>query len=461
MSGRAMTPQDVHAVVNLIAKELDGENGTIQTVNSSNFVSVGENIWQHEKENVYNALSTVMGRTLIAVRPYKARLLIMNALNSGVYTTRMRKISFYDRGATASGDFNTQLFTNLKDGFDNGENESGGTAQSTKDQWEQHQQYPVEINFGGSSTMEFCITWYEDQAKMAFRSEDEFAKFWSGALQEYANQIETRKEAFNRMVLLNYMGGIYDLKASGTTAINLTSEFNTKYGTSYTTSQLLTTYYKEFLAFFVATFKKQSKLLTYRSVLNHIYPAKNDAGGNPLALLRHTPYNKQRVILYEPMFIDAEAQVLPEIFNPKYLDIDKQYEGVMFWQNENNPSAIKVTPAIPDFDSTHLQVAGTTVSLDMVVGILYDEDAMMVDYQLETANTTSLEARKRYRNSWISIARNAICDYTENAILFYMADDVDISGSGGSKLKMSPTQAKSAVVEALEQVEKTTKKSSK
>ena len=453
MSGRAMTPQDVHAVVNLIAKELDGENGSIQTVNSSNFVSVGENIWQHEKENVYNALSTVMGRTLIAVRPYKARLLIMNALNSGVYTTRMRKISFYDRGATASGDFNTQLFTNLKDGFDNGENPSGGSAQSTKDQWEQHQQYPVEINFGGSSTMEFCITWYEDQAKMAFRSEEEFAKFWSGALQEYANQIEARKEAFNRMVLLNYMGGIYDLTASGTTAINLTKAYNDKFrsgATPYTTSELLTTYYKDFLEFFVSEFKKQSKLLTYRSVLNHIYPAKNDAGGNALALLRHTPYNKQRVIVYEPLFIDAEARVLPEIFNPKYLDIEKQYEGVMFWQNENDPSAIKVTPAIPDFDSTHLQVAGTTVSLDMVVGILYDEDAMMVDYQLETANTTPLEARKRYRNTWLSIARNAICDYTENAILFYMADPSD---GGGSKVSVANRTSKK-VVEALEEAGK-------
>lgn len=461
MSGRAMTPQDVHAVVNLIAKELDGENGSIQTVNSSNFVSVGETILQQSKENVYNSMSAVMGRTFVAVRPYNARLLIMNSANTGMYTTRMRKVSYYDRGALASGDFNTQLYTNLADGFDNGENPSSGTPQSTKDQWEQHQTYPVEINFGGSSTMEFCITWYEDQVKNAFRSEEEFAKFWSGALQEYANQIEARKEAFNRMVLLNYLGGIYDLKSSGTTAINLTKAFNTKFGTNYDTADLLTTYYKQFLEFFVAEFRKQSKLLTYRSVLNHIYPPKQDAGGNNLVLLRHTPYDKQRVILYEPLFIDAEAQVLPEIFNPKYLDINKQYEGVMFWQNENEPSKIKVTPAIPDYASTGLQVAGTTVSLDMVVGVIYDEDALMVDYQLETTNTTPLEARKRYRNSWLSIARNAICDFTENAVLFYMSDDVDISGSGGSRLKMSPSQAKSAVVDALEQVEKTTKKSSK
>ena len=49
---RAMTPQDVHAVVNLIAQEVTGQDGTITTVNSSNFVSVGETIWSYAKENV-------------------------------------------------------------------------------------------------------------------------------------------------------------------------------------------------------------------------------------------------------------------------------------------------------------------------------------------------------------------------------------------------------------------------
>ena len=418
---RAMTPQDCHVIVNLIAKEISGQNSTIQQVNSSNFVSVGETILASSKENVYNALSTVLGRTLVAVRPWKAPLWLINAENTGVYTHRMRKISFYDKGALASGDFNTQLFTNLAEGFDNDENPSGGTPQSTKSQWEQHQPVPLEINFGGSSVMEFCITWYEDQVKSAFRSESDFAAFWSGAMTEYANQIEQRKEAFNRMVMLNFMGGVYDLKAYGPKAVNLTEAFNTHFSTSYTTAQLQTTYLKEFLAFFVSTFKLYSKNMTNRSQKYHISPDKTDAAGNTLMLLRHTPRDKQRVLLYEPLFMQAEAQVLPEIFNDQYLDIDRQYEGVLFWQNENQPSKISVVPALPNYTSGQ-QGTGDAVALDYVVGLLYDEDALMVDYQLETATTTPVEARKRYRNTWLSIARNAINDFTENAVLFYMAD---------------------------------------
>ena len=420
---RALTPQDCHAIVNLIAKEISGQDATIQAVNSSNFVSVGETILASSKENVYNALSTVMGRTLVAVRPFRAPLWLINAENTGVYTHRMRKISFYDKGALASGDFNTQLFTNLADGFDNGENPAGTppTAQSTTSMWEQNQTVPVELNFGGSSVMEFCITWYEDAVRSAFRSEDEFARFWSGAMTEYANQIEQRKEAFNRMTMLNFMAGIYDQTSAGTEAVNLTSAFNTHFGTSYTTAQLQTTYLKEFLAFFVSTFKLYSKRMENRSAKYHITPPKTDGSGNNMYILRHTPRDRQRVLLYEPLFMQAEAQVLPEIFNDQYLDIDRQYEGVMFWQNEIESSKISVTPAIPDF-TLGTQKAGNAVALSYVVGLLYDEDALMVDYQLETANTPPLEARKRYRNTWLSIARNSINDFTENAVLFYMAD---------------------------------------
>ena len=420
---RALTPQDCHAIVNLIAKEISGQDATIQAVNSSNFVSVGETILASSKENVYNALSTVMGRTLVAVRPFRAPLWLINAENTGVYTHRMRKISFYDKGALASGDFNTQLFTNLADGFDNGENPAGSppAAQSTTSMWEQNQTVPVELNFGGSSVMEFCITWYEDQVKNAFRSEDEFARFWSGAMTEYANQIEQRKEAFNRMTMLNFMAGIYDQTSAGTEAVNLTSAFNIHFGTSYTTAQLQTTYLKEFLAFFVSTFKLYSKRMENRSAKYHITPPKTDGSGNNMYILRHTPRDRQRVLLYEPLFMQAEAQVLPEIFNDQYLDIDRQYEGVMFWQNEIESSKISVTPAIPDF-TLGTQKAGNAVALSYVVGLLYDEDALMVDYQLETANTSPLEARKRYRNTWLSIARNPINDFTENAVLFYMAD---------------------------------------
>lgn len=419
---RTLTPRDAHALVNLVNAELTGQNASLTQVTTDNFVSVGETIMSYPMENVYNAVSMVLLRTLIAARSVDEDLVIMNALDTGMYSSRLRKISYLSRWAQASGDFNTQLYTNLAAGFTNGQNpDSNNVPQSTKSQWEQCPVMPVELNFGGSSVWEHGLTWYKDQAKNAFQDEASFNRFWEGALIENANDIKREKSAFRRAILLNFIAGLYDLQSAGTTVVNLTAAFNAKYGTSYTTAQLKTTYYKEFLAFFVATFKTYSANLQKSSVNYHVNISKT-VDGVTYNLLRHTPRNRQRVILYEPMFIDAEANVLPEIFNPQYLDIDTQYEGLLWWQNENAPEAISVVPSIPDFANTGTQITGTAVALDHVVGLIYDEDALMSNFQLDDVNTTPLEARKRFRNTWYSMARGGINDFTEKAVLFIMKD---------------------------------------
>ena len=424
---RTLTPRDAHAIVTLVMQELTGQKASIQKVTTDNFVSVGELINQSPTENVYNALSIPLLRTLIAARTYDDEFMIFNALDSGVYSNRMRKISYLSRGPKAGGSWNTQLFTNLAAGFTAGENESGGTPRSTKSQWEQCPVIPKELHFGGSSVWDHGITWYKDAAKNAFADEATFNAFWSGALVENANDIKSEKNAFRRIALLNFIAGLYDLTTYGTKVVNLTYEFNQKYGTSYTSAQLRTTYLKEFLAFFVSTFKTYSKNMKYRS-LNYHVDMPETVNGETFHLLRHTPYNRQRVILYEPLFIDAEAMVLPEIFRPEYLDLKTQYYGVQWWQNENAPSAIDVVPSIPDLNSLSTyygeQVTGSRVQLDYVVGLIFDEDAIMTDFQLDDVNTTPLEARKRFRNTWYAMQRNAINDFSEKAILFTMEDPV-------------------------------------
>ena len=73
--------------------------------------------------------------------------------------------------------------------------------------------------------------------------------------------------------------------------------------------------------------------------------------------------------------------------------------------------------------ATGQQAAGSEVKLPYVVGILYDVDGMMTDFQLDDAISTPVEARKRYYNIWYSYARNGINDNTENGVIFYMEDE--------------------------------------
>lgn len=413
---RSLTPRDCYALINLMVKEATGQDSTIQAVDPSTFVSVGETILNTGHENTLNAISMVLGRTMMAVRPYKAKLYLINALKSGLYANRIRKISYYAREAEASGAFNTQIYTNQAMGFDNGNNAGSSTASM----WVQNQPVPLELNFAGSSTWQDSTTVYEWQLQQAFRDESSFGSFVSGILAEKANDIESQKEAFNRVTMLNYMAGIYDLNAVTGGAINLTAAYNAKFGTSKLTNDLLTTDFKDFLEFFVSTVKTISDTLTNRSKKYHWSPAKV-IDGVSYVLLRHTPKSKQRFLLNAGFWRDAESRVMPEIFNEQYLDINN-FEAVEFWQNEFEPTKISVTPAIPDISDPTEQTAGTAVTLSNVLGLIYDEDALMTDYQLDTVNTTPLEARKGYRNTWYTFRKNAINDFTENGVLLYMAD---------------------------------------
>lgn len=413
---RPLTAQDCYALINLVVKEATGQDVTIQAVNTSTFVSVGETILNTGYENTLNALSMVLGRTMIGVRPYKAKLYIINTIKSGLFTNRIRKVSYYSREAEPSGAFNTNLYTEHAMGYDNGSN--GGASLATM--WEQNQPVPLELNFAGRSVWDDSTTVYEWQLQQAFRDESSFGQFVSGILTEKANDIESQKEAFNRATMLNFMAGIYDLNTVTGGAINLTSAYNAKFGTSKLTNDLLTTDYKDFLEFFVSEVKTLSDTLTNRSLKYHWSPTKV-IDGVSYYLLRHTPKAKQKLILSKPFIRDAESRVLPEIFNDEYLKLDN-YEAVEFWQNENEPYKISVTPAIPDTSDPREQTVGTAVALNVVLGVLYDEDAMMTDYQLDGVNTTPIEARKGYRNVWYHFAKNAINDFTENGILLYMAD---------------------------------------
>jgi len=407
-----LTPKDGAAIMNLLVKQATGQQA-ISVVDSSTFVSAGELVWATGKENVFNSLNIVLGRTIIAVRKYDAKLTLMDAINTGVYSNRLRKISYYSHDVLNDGDHNTDLYTNLADGYTSGDN--GGT--STKSQYEQVQKKILELSFGNSVVWQHGITIYEDQLQAAFRDLSEFTEFVSGYLLDHQNDIESTREAWNRMILLNKIGQVYDMSSVMTgSARNLRAEFNTKFGTSHSVSDLLTTYRKEFLAFFVSEFKKASEYMTERSA-NYHWPVTTSAGE---MILRHTPYADQRVYLLSEFITDSEAYVLPEIFNPQYLDIKTQYEKVGFWQNENSRGAINVTPAVINTTSGQ-QVEGAPVELEYVIGCIADKDSMVTNFQLESARTSPLEARKGYRTTWLSIEKGAICDPTENFVLFYMS----------------------------------------
>ena len=161
-------------------------------------------------------------------------------------------------------------------------------------------------------------------------------------------------------------------------------------------------------------------MMENRSTLYHWSPSKS-VGGVSYVLPRQTKKEDQRMMMISKFWNDAEALVLPSIFNDQYLKLDN-FEKIDYWQNINDPTAIKVTPSIPNTSDPSAQTSGAQVSLANVLGVLYDKDAIMVDFHLEDVTSTPVEARKHYRTIWNTINKNPIWDPTENMVVFYMAD---------------------------------------
>ena len=429
------TPQDAYALMGELVSQATGQKN-IAVFDTDSFVSAGELVLATGTENVLNSLSLILGRTFVAVRPYQARLASINAINTGLYTHRMRKISFYSDKPLPSGNWNTDLYTNFAPDYDNGENGATGSTpatNSTKDMFEQHPGIPLEMNFHGSDVWQEAITIYEDQLQTAFRNESEFASFVGGIMTQKGNDIEMQKEAFNRMTLLSRIAlslAISDSTSSikGTeTAIDLKAAFNTKFGTSYSSNDLLTTYLKEFTAFFISYLKTLSDMMTYPSVKYFAAPVKT-IGGVDHVILRHTPKDRQKLMMYNPFWNDVKSLVLPEIFNDQYLTPER-FEAVDFWQSYTGGPAINCKVTVPGWLEKMISNGSTTTdtsytaAVPYILGVLFDEDSVMTDFQFENARTSPVEARKGYRTIWYNFAKNAIIDPTERFIVFYLSAD--------------------------------------
>lgn len=422
---RRLNVTDGYAWINAMAAEMFGENTTIQAIDGSTFASVGESILQSGIDNVINTLSLVASRDLIAIRPYKAKFSLINALDSGLFANRVRKISYYAKKAVPTGAANTQLFPeNLAMGVDNGVHYDSSTPpvqMSVESMWLQSAPVTYQAWFGGGVEWQYPYTIYEKAIKEAFRSPEAWTAFLNGFLVSVANDIETEKEAFSRLTMLTAIAGTFDLSTDMPGSLrNLTTIYNATYGTSLTTQVILEQHFEELLAVLVSTVKTDSDMLEERSLLYHWSPAKT-VGADSYVLPRQTKKEEQRMMMIAKFWNDAEARVLPAIFNDQYLKLEN-FEKVAYWQNINNPYAISFTPAIPDTSDPSAQIAGSAVTQSVVLGCLFDKDAVMVDFHLEDVASSPLEARKKYRTIWNTVNKNPIWDATENFIVYYMAD---------------------------------------
>ena len=400
-------PQDVYPIMNQLVSQISGQT-SVAVTDTTSFVSAGTSVLEAGYENVLNAISVLISRTIVAARPYSGKFKLINAENDA-FDNRARKISFYAKPTQASGAFNTQSYTNLGAGLDD---DSGAGSQ-----WEQNPSIPVEKYFFNSATYDFEHTEYIQQLKIAFTSEAEFLKFLNGMRTEIMNDMEQQKEAKARALVLDRIAGTKLLVDKGELgsecAVNLTAAYNAEHDTNYTTEQLLTVHTVAFLEFFLARIKNDSDMLTNRTAYFHD-PMTKQISGVDYKVLRHTPKGMQKLIYNSRIFNQIKLS-LAEIFHPEMLDLPNG-EGVQYWQGVSDPYKVAIKPALPE------NATSSNVEMDIVIGMLFDVDALMANIRYEGMLATPINARHAYRNEFWHFLFSNWNDYSENAIVYYMSD---------------------------------------
>ena len=402
MATNVMEFNQAATVLNAIQNQVTGRTNPV-AVDASQFATVADVTLRQGHEKVYDAISLVLGRTLFSVRPYNRKFKGIE-MTAPEYKLRTRKIQIMDNEFEDNADMNYPVH------YDSGETVPSGDGQSVDQQVIKKSKF-VETNFYGMNTYSDHYTIFDEQLDIAFQNVEEFSRFISMITMNVSNRFEQARENFARYTLLNYAGALY---ANGSSrAINLLAEYNSACGGSYTTSTIYSpANLPGFMKWAFARIRQICAEMTERSI-------KYQNAINGQYIVRHTPYEDQRIYIYAPAQYQMEASVLSSVFNDQYLK--RTYtEEVSFWQNINSPEAVLVNPIATGANGTPVQPGNQQIN--HLFGVIFDRDAVGYAVTKTTMKPAPYNARADYRNFFIKDYQKNFNDVSEKGVVLYLAD---------------------------------------
>lgn len=375
--------------LNEIIKQATGVN-VITALSDTHFISVANVALGINPDDLLNAISQVISRTIFSIRPYNRKFagLFVDNMKWG---NHVRKINIGDK------DWEQNVSYDLVDG-----QSIDADIVSKPD--------ILQTNFYGQCIYSKHYTIFRDQLNIALQNEKEFERFYTMLVQNTMDMIEQCHENTARATIANLIGG--KVKSDTTNVIHLVTEYNDVTGLALDSDTVKKP--ENFVPFYKWAFsriKTISGFFTERSLQYHV----NITGHN---IMRHTPVQNQRLYLYTPEMNNVESSVFSSVFNEQYLKM-MDYEGVNFWQSIKTPMGINVK-------ARYITTSGTIASDDEgtatsnIFGVLMDEEAAgITTYGARTA-TTPYNARGEYMNVWWHFNDRYWNDFTENAVVFLL-----------------------------------------
>lgn len=389
----SFTFNQIASILNTIVQDAQGRTNNVTPVarNTSQFVTQATTALQGGLDPIMGSITQLIAKTIFSVRPYRGKLRLLD-MDSLTYGNTVRKI--------------TPIF------IDSAENQPMYNAQPadglSTDQWTIKRPKVLQTMFTGfEQYMVQAPTVFEDQLKSAFRGPEELGDFLSSQATAVQNELNQQKETLARNTVANMIGAKNIIDNAN--VIDVLALYNSETGLSLTATDVYQpSNFSAFVQWFYAFVEKISGLLEERTVSFHM-------ALTGYTVVRHTPKRDQRLLMYNPMLQKITTMSLAGLYNESLLKMDVT-EGVNFWQDFNYPDRISVTPSYTKADGTI--DTGTAQNVSNILGVLYDREAMGINVALDKANTTNMNAKGRYWNTYYHMTKRFYNDLTENCVIF-------------------------------------------
>ena len=392
MSVNTMGIEQAYQLVTAIHAQATGKSAEVPTT-PADFISVANATLQAGYDKVLQAITQVVSKTLMAVRPYNRKFkgLEWSAERWGGIT---RKINFGDIGP---GPDPTYSLTNWQ----------------SVDQFVVKKPDVLETRYYGSDVYMGGYTIFTKQLDVAFSGPQEFAEFISALMTHMNNEREQWLEDLSRQLLVNAICAKCDLGK----ALDLLAGYNQDTGLSLThTTVRQPANFPAFCKWAYAKVAEISRKMTERSQLYQEPITGHD-------IFRHTPYADQKIYFLSDLLQEMESRVIADTYHDNFLSL-ADVEGVGFWQNIDDPSYAGCTPVYIDSTGA-VKTAAAALEKVGICGMMFDRDAIGYNIKDYSVEVSPYNAMGQYYNVFQHMNVQMCTDFTEKiVVLGFGIDDI-------------------------------------
>lgn len=383
-----MNPEvnQIYPIVNSVFKQMTGRED-IQAVDTASLVAMGSTVESIGKLDLWlNTLAKRIGYTIDGYRVYR------------------NKFSDLNRNQLEWGAIVQKITAEMPDAVYDKMPDVGNMDGQSVDHYIISNPKVRQRLFDKETPYSFFITMQTKYLREAFLSSGAMAAFINQIFGKVQNKIEFTNEELGRMCVANF---ILNLKNSQ--HYHLVSMYN-QTGPAVSVTTQSARYDGNFLRWAVGIINNVSRKMESMSVLY------NSEGFD-----RFTPKENQKFYMIADFMTTLETVVSYAAFNPQYVtaraDILLPYWQASKSANDQNSwdSITTIKGSVTDSKGAHQEK-----TLNNLIGVLYDYDALGTFRVEEMVLTTPVNARAAYYNTFWHEQQLWFNDMSENGVAFFL-----------------------------------------